>query len=105
MTDPSGPTFDLATVKALVSTGYFVLTKSALSGLGELGFDQADAQSCILAMTASDFQKTMPSEAAPGRFQDVYKPVYCGQPLYVKIQIALDKHTNQVVVVISFKRK
>jgi hypothetical protein len=56
-------------------------------------------------MTASDFQKTMPSEAAPGRFQDVYKPVYCGQPLYVKIQIALDKHTNQVVVVISFKRK
>ena len=106
MTEQSGPTYDLAKVKALVSVGQFLLTGAAHSGLGELGFDPSDAEACVLALVASNFHKTMSSEQMPGLFQDVYKPSYCGHPLYVKLQIVPGKQADgQYVVIISFKRK
>lgn len=106
MTESPGPTYDLTTVKALVSVGQYLLTGAAHSGLGELGFDPTDASDCVLALVASDFHKTMPSDQMPGLFQDVYKPSYCGHPVYLKLQIASGKPpAEQYVVIISFKRK
>jgi motility quorum-sensing regulator / GCU-specific mRNA interferase toxin len=57
------------------------------------------ASDCLLALTAADFYKSMESEAVPGLWQDVYRPVFEGLALYVKLQIWADG----LVVVISFK--
>jgi motility quorum-sensing regulator/GCU-specific mRNA interferase toxin len=54
---------------------------------------------CVLALTPADFYKTMESEAAPGLWQDVYRPVFSGLAMYLKLQISFDGF----VVVISFK--
>ena len=50
-----GPTYDLATIKALVSSGQFVVTGEALNGAGELGFDRSDIVACAMSLTAADF--------------------------------------------------
>jgi len=41
----------------------------------------------------------MESETVPGLWQDVYRPVFEGLAMYLKLQIAFDG----LVVVISFK--
>jgi hypothetical protein len=43
----------------------------------------------------------MESDATPGLWQDVYRPVYNKTALYVKLQIAVDGDA----VVISFKAR
>lgn len=100
-----GPTYDLATIKALVSTGQCVITGQAVNGAGELGFDRSDIVSCVLALTAVDFYKTMPAEKRPGLWQDVYRPVHCGIALYVKLQLAPRSDGRSLSVVVQFKRK
>lgn len=50
-------------------------------------------------LTATDFDKTMPATKAPGLWQEVYRPTYCGLPLYVKLQISEEK-----AVVVAFKQ-
>jgi hypothetical protein len=65
-----------------------------------LGIDEQDIVDCVLALTPDDFYKTMPSEKRQDLFQDVYKPKYGGERLYVKLQGSTDGNT----VIISFKR-
>ena len=64
-------------------------------------FIQVPAQSAdsVVALQATDFYKSMASEMRPGTWQDVYRPVYLGIPLYVKLQLT----PARLVVVISFK--
>lgn len=100
-----GPTYDLSTVKALVSANAYQVTGAAFQSLGQLALDRRDLEACVLGLTAADFFKTMPSERIAGLWQDVYKPVYDGRHLYVKLQISLKQGSSQQVVIISFKRK
>lgn len=100
----SNPSYDLAEVQALVRAGAWKATLVALNGAGELGLDRFDIEACVLALTGSDFYKTMPAERAPGLFQDVYRPWYLGHTLYVKVQMTCHG-ANRNTVVISFKRK
>ena len=100
-----GPTYDLATIKALVSSGQFVVTGEALNGAGELGFDRSDIVACVMSLTAADFHKTMPSIKKQGLWQDVYRPVHSGIALYVKLQLAARSDGRALSVVVQFKRK
>jgi motility quorum-sensing regulator/GCU-specific mRNA interferase toxin len=94
-------TYDLATIQKLVREGAYVITRTGLAGAAALGFDSEDICACVLALTAGDLHKTMESTDRPGAWQDVYKPVYCGVRIYVKLQIAI---TNRAVV-IQFKQQ
>jgi len=93
------PTYDLATIKRLVREGRWTPEGPALDGCASLGMDSQDIEDCVDDLTPADFHKTMPSDCRPGMFQDVYKPFYYGQRLYVKLQIAVDGSA----VVIQFK--
>jgi hypothetical protein len=93
------PTYDLAEVQRRVRSGYFRVTASARAATLELNLELSAASDCVLGLTTADFYKSMESEALPGLWQDVYRPLFEGLVMYVKLQIAFDGF----VVVISFK--
>ena len=93
------PTYDLAEIQLKVRAGLYWITHSARSGAAAVGLSEHDVVACVLSLTASDFYKTMVSDAVPGLWQDVYRPTYEQMALYVKLQIELDGDA----VVISFK--
>lgn len=99
------PYYPLTQVQALADAGRYRITGTALTDAGELGFDQTDIKACVLALSIADFHKSMPAQRQAGLFQDVYRPIYCGHQLYVKVQITRWDATDETVVVISFKRK
>lgn len=101
MVEHSEPTYDLAELQRLVREGAYVVTMAALHGAAALSFDSDDVRSCVLGLTRRDLYKTMPAADVPGLWQDVYRPMYLGVPLYVKLQLS----RRGTTVVIQFKRK
>lgn len=99
----AGPTFDLELAKGLVRLGEWSATKRAMLDASGMGFDPSDIRDCVLELAMSDFYKTAESETVPGTMQDVYKPIYCDVPIYLKLQIHEEKAVaRKKTVVISF---
>jgi len=99
----SGPSFDLELVKGLVRLGEWTATKRALLDASGMDFDPIDIRECVLELAPSDFYKTAESETCPGRMQDVYKPIYCETPIYLKLQVHEEAAiTRKQTVIISF---
>jgi motility quorum-sensing regulator / GCU-specific mRNA interferase toxin len=95
------PTYDLARIQERVKAGQYRITFSARLGAGALGFTESDIVRAVLSLRPGDFYKSMEAEAAPGLWQDVYRPRFAGVALYVKLQIEV----RGDAVVISFKGK
>jgi len=57
-----------------------------------------------MKLSSADFYKSMESVNAPGRWQDVYRPVYRGRAIYLKLQIVRTDSSSDSLIVISFKR-
>lgn len=93
------PTYDLAEIQRQIRAGRYLITRSSRDGAELLGLDESDVVACVGALTRADFYKSMPALELPGRWQDVYRPTYLGQALYVKLQQRVDGFA----VVISFK--
>lgn len=98
------PTHDLATIQSTVRAGKYVALGGALEGLNDLGLDEDDMVECILGICHADFHKTMESVKRPGLWQDVYRPLYEGIRIYVKVQLTRTGKEESTVI-ISFKRK
>lgn len=79
------PTYALVEIQRLVRSGAFQITNSARVGAAALGFDETAVVRCVLELTGNEFYKTMPSELVPGLWQDVYRPVFENEALYVKL--------------------
>jgi motility quorum-sensing regulator/GCU-specific mRNA interferase toxin len=101
MVESNRPTYDLAELQRLVREGAYMVTMAAVRGAAALSFDGEDVRACVLGLTRRDLYKTMPATDVPGLWQDVYRPVYLGVPLYVKLQLSRRGKT----VVIQFKQK
>ena len=86
-------------MQAMVSSGDYEITGTALDGAMELSLDPEDIKACVLALDETCFYKTMPAIKVPGLMQDVYKTTYMGRHVYVKLQIGL----FGTAVVIQFK--
>lgn len=95
----SDPTYDLGEIQGKVRAGLYWITLAARRGGANVGFSEDDIVASVLSLSAADFYKTMEADAAPGLWQDVYRPVYEKIALYVKLQIELDGDA----IVISFK--
>jgi motility quorum-sensing regulator/GCU-specific mRNA interferase toxin len=54
-------------------------TMTAAEGADDLGMDEQAVADVIAALTATDFEKSMPSEINPAVWQDVYKPIIAGR--------------------------
>lgn len=96
---PPAPTSSLDLVQRLVRERLYRITVSAAEGARRLLFDESDIVDCVLALTPTDFYKTMPSAKQPGSMQDVYRTRWDGFAVYVKVQVRGDR-----TIIISFKQ-
>jgi motility quorum-sensing regulator/GCU-specific mRNA interferase toxin len=96
------PWYDLSLVKSLIKNpGSRIITQSSLIGAAKIGLSYDDIIDCIYCLSRSDFYKSMTSHKNHKIWQDVYRPIFRGFNLYVKVQISHDKRC----VVISFKER
>ncbi|MFI4986983.1 MAG: type II toxin-antitoxin system MqsR family toxin [Alphaproteobacteria bacterium] len=100
MTRRRKPHYQLKIVKAaFADVARMNRTMTAADGAEALGMDELEVTDVIARLTARDFDKSMPSDADPAIWQDVYKPVVKGRELYVKF--TLDRRGG--LLLISFK--
>lgn len=93
----ANPHCKLAVVKALVEAGKVRTTHAARAGANELGFDLADMLAVVMALTPSDFYKSMTTHADHTVWQDVYRPSTPAGDVYLKLTVIDD------VLIVSFK--
>lgn len=91
------PHCKLSVVKALVEAGKVKATLTALTGGAALGLDFEGMIKVVMALTSSDFHKSMTTYADHRIWQDVYRPVTEAGRVYLKLTIIND------VLIVSFK--
>lgn len=91
------PHCKLPAVKLLIEAGQVRTTKSAREGAAALGFDFDDMLAVLLALTPSDFYKSMTTHADHRVWQDVYRPTTSAGEVYLKLTIV------DGVLIVSFK--
>ena len=97
--EKGSPHCKLPTVKALVEEGNVRATASAFNGARELGiFDLAGMCDVVLALTPSDFYKSMTTHADHTIWQDLYHAkTSSGDEVYLKLTVV------DGVLIVSFK--
>jgi Motility quorum-sensing regulator, toxin of MqsA len=94
-------TYSLTAVKKLVSEGRYLITVTALKSAAVMGFDNESIVECIVdELDEIHFYKTMTAKSVPGLMQDVYKILFEGRRVYLKLQV----NRSQTAVIISFKQ-
>jgi motility quorum-sensing regulator/GCU-specific mRNA interferase toxin len=91
------PHCKLTEVKALVGLGKVRATRSARLGATELGLDISDMLAVVMALTTTDFYKSMTTHADHTIWQDVYRPGTQAGDVYLKLTVIED------VLIVSFK--
>lgn len=91
------PHCKLSTVKALVKASKVRATNAARVGADALGFDYSDMLAVVMALTPSDFYKSMTTHADHTIWQDVYHPNTSVGDVYLKLTVIDD------VLIVSFK--
>ena len=101
------PTYELATIRALVEADRWIIEKPARDRAYLLTFGVQDVRDCVLSIRDSDFRKTAPDlrPGHEGMWQDVYFVPWelDGREfdLYLKLQIG----RGGDAVVIQFKQQ
>ncbi|MCY7336646.1 MAG: type II toxin-antitoxin system MqsR family toxin [Chamaesiphon sp.] len=95
--DKKSPHYNLSIVIELISAGKMRSTGSALAGGAALGFDFAQMLEVVLALTASDFYKSMTTYADNKIWQDVYRRNTSAGDVYLKLTVI------EHVLIVSFK--
>ena len=91
------PHCKLAAVKALVDAGQVRATRLARLGATELGLELSDMLAVVMALTPTDFYKSMTTHADHTVWQDVYRPSTQAGDVYLKLTVIDD------VLIVSFK--
>ncbi|WP_301103114.1 type II toxin-antitoxin system MqsR family toxin [Propionivibrio sp.] len=91
------PHCKLFVVKALIKAGQVRTTKAAREGAAALGFDFDAMLAVVMALSASDFYKSMTTHADHRLWQDVYRPMTHAGEVYLKLTVIDD------VLIVSFK--
>lgn len=91
------PHCKLPAVKLLIESGQVRTTRSAREGAAALGFDFDGMLGVLLALTPSDFYKSMTTHADHRVWQDVYRPTTPVGEVYLKLTVIDD------VLIVSFK--
>jgi motility quorum-sensing regulator/GCU-specific mRNA interferase toxin len=91
------PHCKLAVVQALVEAGKVSTTHAARAGANGLGLAFSEMLDVVMALTPSDFYKSMTTHADHSVWQDVYRPVTPAGDVYLKLTVIDD------VLIVSFK--
>lgn len=95
--EKQSPHCKLTVVKALVEAGKVRTTHAARTGANELGLAFSDMLDVVMALTPTDFYKSMTTHADHTVWQDVYRPVTQAGDVYLKLTVIND------VLIVSFK--
>lgn len=95
--EKGAPHCRLVRVKTLLSEGRVRSTASALVGGAALGLDFEDMLGIVMALSPSDFCKSMTTHADHRVWQDVYRRVTSVGEVYLKLTVIDD------VLIVSFK--
>ena len=79
------PHCKLTAVKALVAAGRVRATRSAMLGATALGFELSDMLAVVIALTPTDFYKSMSTHGDHTVWQDVYRPNTLAGDVYLKL--------------------
>jgi motility quorum-sensing regulator/GCU-specific mRNA interferase toxin len=91
------PHCKLPVVKALVEAGKVRTTHAARTGANELGLAFSDMLDVVMALTPTDFFKSMTTHADHTVWQDVYRPSTQAGDVYLKLTVM------DGVLIVSFK--
>ena len=91
------PHCKLAAVKALVDAGKVRTTHSARLGATALGLEFSDMLAVVMALTPTDFYKSMTTHADHTVWQDVYRPRTQAGDVYLKLTVM------DGLLIVSFK--
>lgn len=91
------PHCKLSLIKAMIQSGEVRITLSALAGGAALGFDADGIVGVVIALTPSDFYKSMTTHADDRIWQDVYRPATSAGEVYLKLTVVDE------VLIVSFK--
>ena len=91
------PHYKLSVVKAMIEAGNVRSTKTALIGAEAMGFGFDDIIDVVLALTPTDFYKSMTTHTDHRVWQDVYRPTTSAGEVYLKLTVIDD------VLIVSFK--
>ena len=91
------PHCQLAIIKRMIAAGSVRTTHTARSGASALGLSYSEMLSVVMALSPSDFYKSMTSCADHTVWQDVYRPFTPVGDVYLKLTVIED------VLIISFK--
>lgn len=96
------PHFQLELVRLCAAAPDAVrFTRTAFDNAADLKMGRSDMLAVLRNLTMTDFYKSMTTYNDNQIWQDVYRPVHLGTPLYVKLTlIAADN-----LLVVSFKRR
>ena len=93
------PHCKLSVVKELVKSEKVRSTRTAREGAAALGFDVYGMLDIVMALSISDFYKSMTTHDDHRVWQDVYRPMTVGGPVYLKLTVIDD------VPIVSFKER
>ena len=91
------PHCKLAVIRALVEAGKVRTTHAARTGATELGLALSDMLDVVMALTPTDFYKSMTTHADHTAWQDVYRPSTKAGDVYLKLTVI------DTVLIVSFK--
>ena len=95
--EKSTPHCKLTVVKSLVEAGKIRATRSARFGATAMGLELSDMLAVVIALTPTDFYKSMTTHADHTVWQDVYHPSTPAGDVYLKLTVIDD------VLIVSFK--
>ncbi len=95
--EKGSPHSKLSMVKMLIESGKVRMTASAVAGGELVGFDSAAIVAVVMALTPTDFYKSMTTHADHRIWQDVYRPTTSAGDVYLKLTVIDD------VLIVSFK--
>lgn len=88
----------LNTLKQMVRDGMVGITNTALISAAQIGFhSKHDILEVVLALSTGDFYKSMTAYHDHTCWHEVYRPIYKGQPLYIKLIVSGN------LLIVSFK--
>lgn len=91
------PHCKLSVIKALIEAGKVRTTHAARTSANDLGFAFSDMLEVVMALTPTDFYKSMTTHADHTVWQDVYRPSTQAGDIYLKLTVIDD------VLIVSFK--
>ena len=91
------PHCQLSVIKAMIAADNVRSTKSALLGGEAMGLGFDDIIDVVMALTPTDFYKSMTTHANHRVWQDVYRPSTSAGEVYLKLTVIDD------VLIVSFK--